>query len=92
MGMYGYPPSHRDANRPQPEICPLCGTIAPADTFLQADVEGLRGWYLCGVTEGCRHFRTAMSWKDRRRVNPREHSYIGNSRVYEVNGIRIWGV
>ncbi len=46
-----------------------------------SDVEGLRGWYICDV-EGCRQFRSALSYSDRIRISSREYTLIGQSRVY----------
>lgn len=45
-------------------------------------MEGLRARYVCSTTPGCRRLRNAPSYSDYKRINPRDHSYIGNSRVF----------
>ncbi len=89
-GPHGYPPSHRNVDEPQPECCDLCGMHVPGSHLMLAEVEGLRGYYVCDLQDGCRKFRSALSYKDRRRFNAREHSSIGSSRVYPSGSDTEW--
>lgn len=82
-------PSHRSEDDPQPEICALCSTKVPAHRLRQADVQGLRGFWICDVTPGCARFRASPSWRDRRQTHPRPTTTIGDSRVYPA-GDNTW--
>lgn len=79
-------PSHRLEREPQPEVCAVCGTtVGAVHLELVTDVQGLRGFYVCDVTPGCRRFRDNPTYHDERQVHPRPSSTIGDSRVYPAS-------
>ncbi len=81
-----YPPSHRNVEEPQPEVCDLCGLLVGGSHLITSTVEGLEGRRICDVTPGCRDFREAMTFNDRRRLNGKLSGTIGSSRVFEAGG------
>ena len=86
MSRFGFPPTHRDPEDPQPEFCDVCGLLVGGAHLMRSPVEGLRSYMVCNITPGCRKFRAAMSYHDRRQLNAREHSMIGDARVFEAGG------
>jgi hypothetical protein len=85
-----YPPSHRNVDEPQPEVCDLCGLLVGGNRLITADVEGLRGRRICVVTPGCREFRSALSFRDRQRGNGRLSGTTGSSRIFEPGAEPWW--
>lgn len=77
-------PTHRSVDEPQPEICELCGTRVGGQHLLLVETEGLRGRYICDVTDGCLRFRR-LSGRDVRRLTPRPTATIGESRLYPAS-------
>mgnify|MGYP000076406239 CR=1 FL=1 len=90
MRLSGYPPSPRNLDEPQPEVCDLCGLHVGGAHLLIADTEGVRGYAVCDVQTGCGIWRSAISYNDRRRYNAREHSTIGDSRIFPPGGDTEW--
>ena len=89
MSSPGYPPTHRNLQDAQPEWCDLCGLRVGGAHLTLSDVEGLRGFQVCDVHDSCR-MRNKISYRDRRRWKAREHSVIGNSRVYPPGAAAFW--
>ncbi len=85
-----YPPSHRCVDEPQPEVCDLCGLQVPAARLALSDVEGLRGHLICDVTPGCREFRSAPSFNDKKAASGGVIGTTGNSRVHDGGAERWW--
>lgn len=81
MSRLNYPPSHRNTDEVQPELCDICGNEVGGHRLVQSEVEGLRGLFVCD-TGMCAQFRSALTYNDRRRFSDQEHTYIGQSRVY----------
>lgn len=86
--MGGYPPSHRSVDDPQPEVCDLCGLTIGGAHLQPADVEGLRGAYVCDAHRSCR-MRSAPSYRDQVRTRPQYHS-VGNSRIFPAGAKAYW--
>lgn len=84
-----YPPSHRSVDDPQPEVCDLCGLQVGGAHLVTSEVEGLAGYRICDVTPGCRRFRSAVGFRDRKRETPPPEG-IGSSRVYEAGSQPWW--
>lgn len=85
----GYPPTYRNVDDVQPEVCDLCGVKVGAAHLMETDVEGLRGLYVCDVQPGCRKFRASLSYSDRRRMDPGPDG-IGDSRIYPAGAPPWW--
>lgn len=85
-----YPPSHRQVEEPQPEVCDLCGLLVGGAHLLTAEVEGLRGARICDATPGCRDYRTALSFRDRRQAAGPLVGMLGSSRLYEPGAAPWW--
>lgn len=74
------PPSHRNVDDPQPEVCDLCGLTIGGSHLQISDVEGLRGANVCDAHQSCR-MRSRPSYKDKLQ-NRGQYPTIGNSRVF----------
>ena len=88
-----YPPSHRNLNEPQPEVCDLCGLLVGGRHLAVSDVEGLRGARVCDVTPGCRALRNARGYRDRKREMGDLTGAIGTTggaRIYEPGAEPWW--
>lgn len=88
MSDQGFPPSHWDVDKPQPEICQVCGSLVEGELLEVATVDGIRGLRVCNTTRSCR-MRHSTSWRERFREQPERSSTIGNSRVYPP-GAETW--
>lgn len=89
MSKYGYPPSHRNVDEPQPEVCDVSGAIVPGSDLITSDVEGLRGARVSSSTPFLAAARLRMSYRDRVRLTDRRANTIGQSRVFEA-GAGVW--
>lgn len=84
--MGNYPPSHRNTDDPQPEVCDLCGlTIGGAHLFI-SDAEGLEGAAVCDAHQSCRM---------RHRMMPRLEDAspvqsLGGSRIFPPGAKANW--
>ena len=73
-------PSGIDIGSGQPEVCDICGMPWPGSQNLYSNVEGLRGYLVCGSTRTkCAHFRSAVTHKDRFRQR-RKFGKIGSGK------------
>jgi len=46
---FGYPPSHRGTDEPQPEICDLCGVMVGASRLKRHRYGELSGMLICDL-------------------------------------------
>ncbi len=51
MGVKGYPPSHRDLDELQPEVCYICGAYMGAQRMKLSHIEGIEGLPICDLHE-----------------------------------------
>ena len=85
-----YPPSHRNVEEPQPEVCDLCGLQVPAARLMVSDVEGLRGFRICDITPGCQQFRSSPTFNDRKALGGGVFGTTGSGRVFDGGAERWW--
>ena len=65
-----FTPTHRNPDRPQPEVCQLTGDLTPSTDLIVSDVEGLRGVHVGSTYPWAAKARLRPSWNDLRRLNP----------------------
>ena len=70
MSKKGWPPSHRNPELPQPEVCQVTGDLTHSRDLIVADVEGLRGAHIGSTYPWLAKARVRPSWNDLRRLNP----------------------
>ena len=64
MRLDGYPPSHRNVDDPQPEVCEWSGIIVGGRHLLTADVEGVRGFRISDATKFLASARQRLAYRD----------------------------
>ncbi len=82
-----YPPSHRNTDDEQPEVCEVCGLLVGGRHLRTQHIEGLEGREVCQYHP----WRDKITYEDIRQMHPGVLvTKLGESRVYEPGAEPWW--